>query len=153
MEKKIFVTLRKCNLVVLILLSVILTGCSSDIAESFIPTPGDYTIHLTSDYDVVRVNSESIVIVNQDGSYVFDNLSKSRKISMVGYDDNFIVAKQDMYTNQKEDNTEGYYWIRDINNETSYGPYDYNNYLEKRAELGIPNEVELKNLDKYKKNK
>jgi len=152
MEKKIFITLMKYSLIVLISLSVILTGCSSDIAESFIPTPGDYRIHLTSDYDVVRVNSDCIVVVHQqDGSYVFDNPSKSRKISKVGYDDNFIVARQDMYIDQADDNNEGYYWIRDINNETNYGPYDYNNYLEKREELGVPDEVELKSLDKYKK--
>jgi len=56
-----------------------------------------------------------------------------------------------MYINQKEDNNEGYYWIRDINNETSYGPYDYDEYLEKREELGVPDEVELTNLDEYKK--
>ncbi len=110
MEIKIFVTLRKYSLIVLISLSIVLTGCSSDIAESFIPTPGDYKIHLTSDYDVVRVNSESIVVVNQeDGSYVLDNPSKSRKISKVGYDDNFIVARQNMYIHQKDDNNEGYY--------------------------------------------
>jgi len=153
MEKKIFVTLRRYSLIVLMSLSVILTGCSfSDIGESFIPTPGDYKIHLTSDYEVFMANSESIVIVNQqEGSHVFDNPTKARKISKVGCDENFIVARQDMYINQKEDNNEGYYWIRDINNETSYGPYAYDEYLEKREELGVPDEVELINLDEYKK--
>lgn len=152
MKKKILVALKIFSVIVLILFSAILIGCSfDDIGKSFIPTTGDYKIHLTSGYYVVRVNSKNIVLVDENGSYIFDNPAKSRNISKVGYNENFIVARQDMYSNQDEDNNEGYYWIHDIINETSYGPYDYHEYLEKRSELEVPIEVELNNLNKYKK--
>lgn len=152
MNKNILRILKIISVILFMSLSAILTGCSlSEIAESFIPTSGDYKIHLTSDYYVVRVNSERTIVVYENGSYVFDSPEKAGKISKVGCDENFIVARQDIYVDQEEDNYEGYYWIRDINNETSHGPYDYDTYLEKREELGVPAEVELQNLDKYKK--
>jgi len=140
------------------LFSVILTGCSfSEISKSFIPTSGDYKILLTSNYYIVRINSKSIEIKGglEDRRVPDDRIddysTKRCKISMVGCNEDFIVARQDMYVDQKYDNNEGYYWIIDVNTDTDYGPFNYDEYLEKREELGISDSLELKRLDEYKK--
>jgi len=159
MRLKLFSLIKKYSLIVLILCCVLLTGCTGgdSLDEIFIPTSGDYKIHLTSDYYIFRVNSGKIIVALREdigGSMnyknVFDDV-KARIISEVGYDENFIIAKQNKSQDLSEVDNDTYYWILDMKNECSYGPYNYDEFLEEKKELGVPDEIKLKNLNEYKK--
>jgi hypothetical protein len=58
------------------------------------------------------------------------------------WNDNFIIVKRD--ADDLTDSPDDIEWyIIDVSNQTVYGPYPYDEYVQKRNELSVPGELEL----------
>lgn len=139
-------------ILIIVALSTLLTGCVVGAGM------GDYTIKLTSSYSIIRNSSQSIDIYS-NSKLITENPS-SAIITDVAFDDTYIIAKQtglkskdtqDPTSKKVLDNSKEYYWIIVTNDEAIYGPLSYEDFLSKKKELSLPDTLELKKIDYYKK--
>lgn len=86
------------------------------------------------DYEVVRVNSEEIVLAStEDGEYKTDVVGSY--ISAFWYDDRYIVLKQ--YPGRKDGNYDRYYYCVDTQTDELFGPLGDDEFSSLRVKLGI----------------
>lgn len=107
---------------------------------------GDYEIELVNGYAISKsaVGRVRIYPPEDITEDIYVPLSEDYEdgeyITQVGHDEErYIVAK----TNRN------LYYIVDTNDSILYGPLDKNEFDEKRNDLEIPSQVELKELDEY----
>jgi len=117
----------------------------------------DYDVDLPSDYWVIRSSAHNIIILRGDGT-LFEETLVPAKVTQIGWDEKFIVANQ--VSLQKESNESDYlipnekdmhYWIINYKTDEIMGPLDENQFLERKSELQIPENLKLTDVSKLRK--
>ncbi len=78
------------------------------------------------------------VIYKSEQKYIFTNVKIQGDILLVNSDENFIVAIQKIKNINKQ------YFIIEKKTDLIHGPHNKKDYLQKRAELGIPEGLKFK---------
>ena len=123
--------LKKIILIVSILSGLQFMGC-----EYISPNKDDYSFNISENYQVYHVGGTSIT--NKSGNDIVEP-----NVIGVGWDERFIIV------NQERENINSY-WIIDMENNIVYEEMNYEEFKQKREELGISNELKLTNPDEFK---
>lgn len=157
MQKKIKWNLKGASmkklLITLIISSILLSsGCAG---------LGDYDITLPDGYSVIRTSAHMIKICKQEDEESWGEVLIPAKVVEVAWNDKYILAKQlglkrntDNPNSSYEipDGTQVYYWILEMTTQKKFGPFSEKEFIEKKRELKISDNVILKSVDSYKKN-
>ena len=135
------------------LLALFLGGCAG---------VGDYEIELPNRYVIVSSSAHEISLNRKSIEGSLGEAIISPKISKIAYNDNFVLMEQqglkrrspenenDMY--EIPDESKVFYWILNHKTDKYYGPFTQKEFVEKKKELYIPNNLELKDLSNFKHN-
>lgn len=116
---------------IVILICLFISGCAG---------LGDYSINLSGNYSLLRTSSHNITIApkSQNGEGMWDENVIPAKVVEVGWNKDYIIAKQQAYPNE-----EYFYWILNVKDEYVEGPFILNDFQKKIKEYDITN-LELK---------
>ena len=126
-----------------------LTGCAG---------LADYSIDLPGNYSVVRTSSHQVTLAPKISDTHWGTDVIPTKITEVTCDDNYILLKQLGLMNdpnssngyQIPNNDDEHYWILEFKSGKVFGPLDEDNFVEKKNELGISENVILKKIEDLK---
>jgi hypothetical protein len=127
-------------------------GC----VEGFGPGVLDYSYGVSGGYQVVRSSSHQITVVPKPGRHDGTPPTIPPKVVEIAWDNAFILAKQQALRPRSPNG--GYelpvpgqfsYWIVDLKGPLAFGPLTEEEFRRKRAELGISQRLELKNVGSY----
>ncbi|MBD8501227.1 DUF3997 domain-containing protein [Paenibacillus arenosi] len=130
----------------------ILQGCIG-------PGISDFEIKLSGGYSVLRTEPNRVIISLQEADDIFGSPVVGTKVVQVGWNEDYIVAKQvglkldPNATNEHMmilDDSRTNFYILDLNNKKKYGPLHETSYAEQRKKLKVPNDVILRNLDELR---
>ncbi|MCD5407442.1 MAG: DUF3997 domain-containing protein [Desulfotomaculum sp.] len=144
--------MSKKTLIILVCLITFATGCVG-------PGVSDYGYDLINGYEVVRWATDRIVINGPSGIVI-----KSR-VTKVAWNERYILAFQypliseegdvdvdevdaggDAYPDKKNPN----YWIINSENDIVFGPYNEEEFKDKRAEFEISEDLKLRPVEDFK---
>lgn len=130
---------KKITFLSIALFMFLLVGCAG---------AADYEIELINGFKVVRSSAEKICIGSPDYSYdkvlvpLYTNYEEGEYVIQVGHDkERYIISKTNL------DN----YYILDTKDVLVSGPFDKEKFDITKEKIGIPESVELKDLDEYRK--
>ncbi|QDQ03233.1 DUF3997 domain-containing protein [Lysinibacillus fusiformis] len=98
---------------------------------------------------IIRSSAHNITILRGDGT-LFEETLVPAKVTHVGWNEKFIVAKQ--VNLQKESSDKDYlipneqdihYWIINYETDEVMGPFDEKQFIESKRELQIPEDINL----------
>ncbi|WP_157805836.1 DUF3997 domain-containing protein [Bacillus sp. mrc49] len=115
----------------------------------------DYEVDLPGSYSIVSTSEHQVTISPKISEGSWDSAAVPVKVVEVGWDKNFILAKQVVLLDDPENTnnteipaTENYhYWIIDIKTGVVTGPLDEQNFVDKKSELSISKDIKLKNVE------
>lgn len=128
---------------------LILTGC---------PGMADYDIDLPGDYSVVRTSGHNIIIAPKISDHLWGMEVIPAKVTEVASDERYILAKQ-LGLMRSPNSSSSYaipniddenYWILDFMSNEVYGPMNHDDFIDKKNELGITEEIKLKDVEKLR---
>ncbi|MCR8845058.1 DUF3997 domain-containing protein [Paenibacillus sp. SC116] len=99
-----------------------------------------------------------IIISPKEGDDIFGSPVIGTKVVQVGWNEDYIVAKQvglkpDPHATNAHrmilDDSRTNFYILDLKNKKKYGPLNDTRYVEQRNKMKVPNEVVLRNLDEF----
>lgn len=125
---------------------ILLTGCAG---------LADYSLDLPGNYSIVRTSAHQVTVAPKIGDSHWGKNVIPTKVTEVAWDDNYILAKQLSLVNdpksnngyQIPNNEDEHFWILEFKNGKVFGPFDEDNFVEKKNELGISESVLLKEID------
>lgn len=127
------------NIWIVFLTCALTTGCGVDIF-------GLSSDKLTQDYEIGYIDTNSMRTIWYDGSILIPPC-----VFEVGWNENFIIAKQTKA--ESDDNTVNYYIIDIAKNknmpgkkhhrEGVFGPFSESDFVKKRIELGVPQQLDF----------
>lgn len=132
-------------------LVVFTSGCG------VISRPGDWHAPVVGGYKVFSFSADVIEVRDDDS---FENRPGiPKKVVELGHNPRYIIAKQEEFRVSFEDNQtheslipgQYKYWILDLATDTMWGPLEYDEYLDKRENLGVPPDLSLRDVYDYKK--
>lgn len=124
------------KLIGLLFFSLLLCGCAG---------LADYDIDLPGDYSVIRTSADNVIIAPKVGSGTWGETVIPTKVLEVGWNNNFIIAKQeDISINKKN------YWIINIELNEIEGPLESQDFEKKLLDYNIK-EIELLKIEDLKK--
>lgn len=138
----------RCLLTVITLLILtFITGCVG---------LGDYDIKLPNGYSIVRTSAHNVTISPQESENSWGAPLIPTKVVQVGWDDRYILAKQiglktdprSSNGNQIPDESNVKFWIMEMKTKKVIGPLDEKEFLNKKIELSISNELVLQDIQK-----
>ncbi|MCP8970860.1 DUF3997 domain-containing protein [Ectobacillus ponti] len=123
-------------------LLVLLTGCSSAISE----------YKLGSDYMLRQAS----IVPQMDALHASQLIPST--VTEVAWDDNYILAKQQL-ADENSANPDAslnkakreQYWIIDIRHDKRYGPYNEKQFEEQKKEFNITEALQLQSISTYTK--
>lgn len=129
---------------IFIVIIILISGCGLS----------DYKVDLPNGYVLYAPSAHNVYIILEDDKII------PPKVVEMNYDDRYIIAKQFglkrkypdniQNTYQIPDETKIYYWIIDMYDGKSYGPFDnYNQFSNLMKELNIKS-LELKNVESFR---
>lgn len=136
-------------LILVVIPLLILTGC---------PGMADYSVDLPGDYSVVRTSAHQVKIAPKKSDTIWGSDIIPTKVTELVWDDNYILAKQ-LGLKEDPDSNNGYqipntddvhFWILEFKTGEVFGPLDEDGFREKKNELGISQDVELKKIQDIK---
>ena len=120
------------------------------------PGMQDFHAELCGDYLIWRSSANHIIISRRNCVE-----SIPTKVVEVGHDSRFIIAKRNELERRSPNNPDDTYmqptpdifdyWILDTSIPKVYGPLTQEEFAQKRQELDIPDNVELKDVYEYRK--
>ncbi|WOO43749.1 DUF3997 domain-containing protein [Rubellicoccus peritrichatus] len=133
--------------------------CSCDAPPLIGPGTHDFHAPVSNGYSIWRTSSHQISIAPD--SYVSGSTAIiPTKVIECDFDERFVIAKRqglrqsnpdDTHSTHKEPDPSVFdYWILDTSQAVVYGPFNSNEFREKRKELGVPNSLALKNVYDFK---
>lgn len=141
---------KRIGFIIILCTLAVLVGCAGI---------GDYHVDLIGNYSIVRSSAHQVTISpkknegmdNHYGSPVIPS-----KVIQVGWDEQYILAKQvglkqdpdKEYYDKIPDETYEYFWINDTETNDIFGPMFEEQYINKKEQLSISNEVELTDIQK-----
>ncbi|TKI52821.1 DUF3997 domain-containing protein [Lysinibacillus mangiferihumi] len=129
----------KKMIIIVCLTSIIVSGCAG---------LADYDIDLPGNYSILRTSADEITIAPKTEIGWGPNVIPARVVA-AGWNEKYIIAKQKVL----ESENEFYFWILNIETGVSEGPFNKNDFQKKREEYEISKDVELTNVEDFKKNK
>lgn len=102
---------------------------------------GDYSIDLPDNFQVDRINEETIVISLIDESGIGSTVVPT-KVDKVGWNEKYIIAKQ---ISDKES-----YWIVIVDSTEAIGPLSERDFLKWKEKHDKSDKIKLRGLDYYK---
>ena len=138
----------KRRLLILGLLAFI-SGCFGD---------GDFSTKLCGDYYIHCTSAHQIHV--SPSSWNSDTPRIPPKVVELGHDDRFIIAKQNHLKRRRPNNPNDTYmepdpgvysyWILDVSMPKVFGPFSKDDFDKKRGELGVPNDLAMKDVYSYR---
>lgn len=134
------------KLLVLFVFTQLVTGCAG---------LADYTVELPGDYTIFRTSGDMIFIVPKLEDGLYGEKIIDEKVIEVAWDDRYILAKQmGLMTNPENPryvdviNPEDIsYWILDYTTDEVDGPFIESEFIDKRKELGISEDIVLQDVE------
>jgi hypothetical protein len=108
----------------------------------------DYSYDVSGGYRVIRSSRDQVQIVPQRGW----NDATPRippKVLEVAWDERFVLAKQQHLKDGKPGWWTYSYWILDVTKPECFGPFTAEEFAARRAELGVPDGLELKHVTSF----
>lgn len=109
---------------------------------------GDYEIELINGFKVIRTSAEKVHIGSPEYSYdellipILADYDKGEYVIKVGHDnDRYIIAKTNLNN----------YYLLDTKEAIVHGPFTEEKFMQVKENAEIPESVNLKDLDSYKK--
>ena len=136
--------IQRCAVLFLV---VCLSACGG---IAFGPGLNDFDAELIHGYALVQYSAHEILI-SKPASHN-RNTGVYAKVVSLGYDDRYILAKQQLLdTQEKHPLTDKFqYWIIDAPVEKQFGPLTEDEFHAKRKELGVSEKIELKDKNEYR---
>lgn len=133
----------------LVLFIMMLTGCAG---------LADYSYDLPGDYSIVRTSAHQVTIAPKISESNWGSDIIPKKVTEVAWDDNYILVKQlglmiDQSSRngyQIPNNDDIYFWIIEFKTGEVLGPLDDEGFIRMKHELGILDNVILKNVEDLK---
>lgn len=127
----------KKRMILACLTSIIVSGCAG---------LADYDIDLPGNYSILRTSANEITIAPKTEIGWGPNIIPARVVA-VGWDDNYIIAKQKVIASENEFN----YWVLAIETGVSEGPFNKKDFQRKKEDYKIVEDVKLINVEDLKK--
>ena len=141
---------------VVMALAFFIAGCG-DFAIG--PGAADFSTKLCGDYYVHRASAHQIHVSPMSWSSGTPIIPV--KVVELGHDQRFVIAKQNHLKRRSPDNPQDTYmepdpgvfsyWILDVSTPKAYGPLTEDDFRKKRKEVGVPEELTMKNVYSYRK--
>ena len=122
------------------------------------PGVSDFSAELSNDYFIHHTSAHQIVVAPI--SFNDETPIIPTRVIEVGYDQNFIVAKQQLLERLNPDTPNDgllapipdafQYWILDFQAEKFHGPLTLEDYRSKRTTLGVPETIQLSSVYDYR---
>jgi len=155
---------KACLVSVFVLLGLaiifVFTMCSNSPMIVFGPGAGDFSAKLCGDYLLFRTSAYHIIISPQNCDSTTPIIPT--QVVEVGHDERFIIAKRnELERRSPNDPNDTYmqptcdvfdYWILDTHIPKVYGSLTQEEFVQKRQELGVPDNVVMKDVYEYRKN-
>lgn len=133
----------------LVLFIMMLTGCAG---------LADYSYDLPGDYSIVRTSAHQVTIAPKISESNWGSDIIPKKVTEVAWDDNYILVKQlglmidpsSRNGYQIPNNDDIYFWIIEFKTGEVLGPLDDEGFIRMKHELGILDNVILKNVEDLK---
>lgn len=131
----------------IILVSILLYGCAG---------ASDYNVELSGNYSLIRSSAHMVTVNEQFDEGMWHSPVIPEKITEIGWNNEYILAKQlglklrspddpdDKY--QIPDESKVYYWILRVEDDSTFGPLSEAEFDKKKDELGIPKDLKLKKV-------
>ncbi|WP_209020961.1 DUF3997 domain-containing protein [Evansella clarkii] len=128
---------------------MMLTGCAG---------LADYSYDLPGDYSIVRTSAHQVTIAPKISESNWGSDIIPKKVTEVAWDDNYILVKQlglmidpsSRNGYQIPNNDDIYFWIIEFKTREVLGPLDDEGFIRMKHELGILDNVILKNVEDLK---
>ncbi|MBU9713694.1 DUF3997 domain-containing protein [Evansella tamaricis] len=125
----------------------LLTGCAG---------MADYDVELPGNYSILRTSAHQVTIALKTGEDSWGSEIIPAKVTEVGWDENYIIAKQVKLTQDKNrennykipDEQNYQYWILSIETGDLTGPLDEGRLTDKRKEYKISDAIILKDVSR-----
>lgn len=145
----------------IILLGLSLHGCAELLPAS---TGGDFYMKLSGNYELEGTSPDNIFIKNN--TVEVNGRRVDSKVIEIVWNDKYILAKRIPFTQEisgqfnniketdeylntfKEEDME--YWIIEVESDKIYGALNKEDFINKKNELSIPNDMELKSVESYR---
>jgi len=125
------------RIITIFLFTFLLTSCGGWVGDSIEELPGTY----------------EFVFEGGDYNYIYGGVKNEKvipcKVESYNYDKDYIIAYQKaskncvIEHNVKQEEGSLYYWVIDVKADTLYSFSNKSDYLEKRKELGVPEELKF----------
>ena len=128
---------------------LLLTGCAG---------LADYSLDLPGNYSIVRTSAHQVTLAPKISDTHWGSNVIPSKITEATWDDNYILVKQlglmdDPNSSngyQVPNKDDEYFWILEIKSGNVFGPLDEEQFVEKKLELSISENVQLKKIEDLK---
>ncbi|GAA0739153.1 DUF3997 domain-containing protein [Clostridium oceanicum] len=140
------------KIMIITLISLLFYGCAG---------LGDFEIKLSKGYVLSRSSANMVTINKKEDGNSLSQTIIPEKVDKVSWNDKYILVKR---INVEKENTssnkknrdkashepESDYWIIKVDNGNLYPSPTYEEFLEKRKELCVPNNLKLKKVSELK---
>lgn len=125
---------------------ILLTGCAG---------VSDFDVDLPGDYSIIRTSPDIVFISPKLEDGLFGETMIEEKVVEVAWNNRYILAKQIGFMSNPENHlymevlnpNDTSYWILDYTTDELAGPFTESEFTDKRSELGISEDIELKAVE------
>lgn len=115
----------------------------------------DYEVELPGNFSIVSTSEHLVTISPKENEGSWGSAVVPAKVVEVGWDKNFILAKQVDLVDDPEianntvipDMDTSHYWIIETGTEVITGPLDEQSFTDKKTELSISKDIKLKAVE------
>ncbi len=130
----------------MILLAVLLTGCPGLVDHlAWKELSGGYIYHEPAGLPVIEKQHSNKEIPGWIFAYEFNNefiVALEKDLQLSEEEREKLIVSGDFYDFVLQ-NGDSKYWIISHDNDSIYGSFNYEEYVQKRQQLGVPKELEL----------
>jgi len=140
-----------------LLIVTLIAGCDF---QTLGPGLSDFDYPVAGSYELWRTSAHQISVIPSSG-WTKDMPMIPAKVVEVAWDDRFVLGKQQHLKRRSPDNPNDTYeepgpgkysyWILDTSVPTSYGPFALDKFDHTRQELGISDELTLRDVYEFKR--
>lgn len=125
---------------------------------AFGPGVTDFDYPLSNGYELTHNNPLDVFVLPKDG-YTKNSEIIPPKVVKIAWNSHYVIAEQQLIDEPKKGQsgigklTNTYhYWILDTKKRMAYGPFNKKTFTKQLKAFGIPDSLQLRDVDSYKKN-